>query len=54
MKFEGIFGGMPKFVGILGGLKSGLRPSPCNRQKSEYPPGSQAYCSHWHMWNSCC
>ena len=40
MKFAGIFWGMPKFVGIFWGLKSGLRPSPCSRQKSEleYPP----------------
>ena len=34
------FWGMPKFVGTFGGLKSGLRPSPCSRQKSRYPPGS--------------
>ena len=32
------FSGMPKYVGIFGGLKSGLRPSPCSRQKSEYTP----------------
>ena len=38
MKFAGIFWGMPKFVGIFGGLKSGLRPSPCSRQKSECTP----------------
>ena len=31
------FFGMSKFVGIFWGLKSGLQPSPCSRQKSEYP-----------------
>ena len=42
IKFAGIFLGMPKFVGIFWGLKSGLRPSPCSRQKSEYPLGASA------------
>ena len=33
-----LFLGMMKFAGIFwGGLKSGLRPSPCSRQKSKYP-----------------
>ena len=31
------FLGMRKFVGIFRGLKSGLRTSPCSRQRSEYP-----------------
>ena len=38
MKFAAIFLGMPKCVGSFWGLKSGLRPSPCSRQKSECPP----------------
>ena len=37
VKFAGTFLGMPKCVGIFVGLKSGLRPSPCSRQKTEYP-----------------
>ena len=28
---------MPEFVSIFMGLKSGLGPSPCSKQKSEYP-----------------
>ena len=47
MKFAGIFWGMPKFV-ILGGLKSGLRPSLCSRQMSEYPPPPPAPYTHTH------
>ena len=35
MKLAGICLGMPKFVGMFLGLKSGLRPSPCSRQRSE-------------------
>ena len=40
MKLAGIFWGMPKCVGIFGGLKSGSRQNPCRVPLPPQRPGT--------------